>query len=185
MNDAEYNLQRYLEMERLLNAFFASFNYCIEQCIRPEQLKNGNRPIAACCKDRFYRLYDLDHPAFERLRHERERLYGKPTDYTWTNPVSPCEYHNPAKGCVLASHKSPICLAFLCRKPIDKLRTVHNIYFYDYLGINYALEWILTGDLPERDYFDLKTALVESIPKLQNSVTFEGVVSLSFCGIGP
>jgi hypothetical protein len=172
MNDADYNLKRYLEMEGLLNAFFAAFNYCLEQCVQTELHKNNNQPVALCCKDKFYCIYDLDHPAFEKLRHERERLYGRPTDYTWTNPVSPCEYHDPTRGCVLFSHKSPICLSFLCRKAIDYLRTEHNIYFYDYLGINYALEWILTGDLPEKDWLDLKNNLIEVIPKTEKRPLF-------------
>ncbi len=34
---------------------------------------------------------------------------------------SPCAYHDPEHGCILKSHKSPVCLAFLCRKAIDPL----------------------------------------------------------------
>jgi hypothetical protein len=38
--------------------------------------------------------------------------------------------------------KSPICLAFLCRKAIGRLRTEFDIYFYDYLGVNYPLVFL-------------------------------------------
>ena len=169
MNTVENNLARYLEIEGTLHAFFAAFDFCRHQCIVPERMKNGGRPVAACCRDKYYKLFDLEHPAFERLREERERHYGKPADLVWMDPVSPCEYHDPQNGCVLKSHKSPVCLAFFCRRAIDRLRTEFNIYFYDYLGIHYALEWILTGDLPERDYFDLKKAIVDATARIKGS----------------
>ncbi len=167
MNDIETNVVQYLELERLLNIFFGSYNFCLQQCILPVHAQNGGLPVAACCRDKFYALYDLDHPSFDRLRAERERRYGKPGDYTWTDPVSPCEYHDPQNGCVLKTHKSPICLAFLCRKAIDRLRSEFGIYFYDYLGMNYALEWILTGVLPEREYNELKTNVLDAIAKVR------------------
>jgi hypothetical protein len=156
MDDIERNLARYLEIEGLLNVFFASFNFCLDRCIVPSRMQNGDRPVAACCRDKYYVRFDLDHAAFERLREVRERLYGKPADHVWEKPVSPCEYHDPENGCILKSHKSPICLAFFCRRAIDRLRMEFGIYFYDYLGMNYALEWILTGILPECEYLELK-----------------------------
>ncbi|GAB6094869.1 hypothetical protein JCM14469_11210 [Desulfatiferula olefinivorans] len=163
MNDIERNLARYLAMETLLNEFFGAFDYCLSRCIRPAMEKNGNRPVAACCKNRYYGLYDLDHPAFDRLRDEREMRYGKPGDHRWMSPVSPCEYHNPESGCVLATHKSPVCLAFMCRESIDFLRETYGLYAYDYLGVNYALEWILTGDLPEDQYREFKAGIESMI----------------------
>lgn len=166
MNDIEINLARYLELEGLLNIFFSSLNFCFERCVLPERKQNGGLPVAACCRDRYYVLFDLDHPAFERLRRERERLYGEPGKHSWENPVSPCEYHDPENGCILKSHKSPICLAFLCRKAIDRLRTEFGIYFYDYLGVNYALEWVLTGILPVGEYLDLKEDILDATRKL-------------------
>jgi hypothetical protein len=169
MNDIETNLARYLELERLLNIFFGSYNFCLQHCILPVRGQNGGQPVAACCRDKFYALYDLDHAAFDRLREERERLYGNPADYAWTDAVSPCEYHDPQNGCILKTHKSPICLAFLCRRAIDRLRSEFGIYFYDYLGMNYALEWILTGILPEREYIDLKTSVSDAIAKVRQT----------------
>jgi hypothetical protein len=165
--EIEANLKRYLEAEALLDAFFAAFDYCLPRCVKIEMGKNGNRPVAACCTQKYYALYDLDHPAFVRLRQERERLFGRPQDHRWTNPVSACQYHNPARGCVLSTHKSPICIAFLCRRAIDCLRDDFGVYTYDYLGVYYALEWILTGDLPESQYLEFS----QGIRDMTRSVT--------------
>jgi hypothetical protein len=168
MNAIESNLGRYLELERLLNAFFSASNFCYDRCIIPKRTQNGGLPVAACCRDKYYALFDLDHAVFEQLRQERERLYGKPWEQVWVNPVSACEYHDPQNGCILKSHKSPTCLAFLCRKAIDRLRTEFGIYFYDYLGVSYALEWILTGIFPERDYCEFKKDLIAAITKIES-----------------
>jgi len=159
MDGVAHNLKRYLAAEQRLNAFFAALNYCLPRCIAVQKLKNGNRPVAACCQNKYYAICDLPHPAFERLRQERERRFGRPEAHVWANPVSPCPYHNPDHGCVLATHKSPICLAFLCREGIDHLRSRYGIYTYDYLGFHYALEWILTGDLPEKDYAEFMASM--------------------------
>jgi len=167
MNAIESNLARYLELERLLNAFFSAFNFCYGRCLPSERMQNGGQPVPVCCRDKYYVLFDLDHEAFERLRQERERLYGKPWEHTWMNPVTACEYHDPENGCILRSHKSPTCLAFLCRKAIDRLRTEFDIYFYDYLGVNYALEWILTGILSEHEYIELKNDVLTAIRKVK------------------
>ncbi|MBT8340938.1 MAG: hypothetical protein HKP58_11800 [Desulfatitalea sp.] len=169
MNAIERNIRRYLEIERLLDAFFSSFHFCHAHCIAPELRRNGNRPVAACCKDKYYQVFDLPDAAFDRLRKEREQLYGEPADHKWANAVSPCEYHDPQNGCILKSHKSPVCLAFFCRRAIEQLRTDFGIYFYDYLGMYYALEWLLTGVLPERDYLDLKQNIVAAIAAMGKS----------------
>ncbi|MBU1171238.1 MAG: hypothetical protein KKD44_16890 [Proteobacteria bacterium] len=169
MNDTEKNLARYLEMEGILNDFFRVFNFCFDQCIKPEIEKNGNQPVAACCKNKYYMLYDLDHPAFDRLKQEREIRYGKPEDHHWPDPVSPCEYHSPVTGCVLATHKSPICLAFMCRESIDFLRKTYSIFAYDYLGVNYALEWILTGDFSHSQFNEFKDSIRDMIKKVESN----------------
>jgi hypothetical protein len=174
MNAIDQNLSRYLEIEGLLESFFAAFNFCLQQCILPERRRRQGRPVAACCQDKYYRLYDLDHEAFDRLREARERLYGKPGDRVFLNPVSPCEYHDPERGCILKSHKSPICLAFFCRRAIDRLRADFGIKFYDYLGINYALEWILTGILPMNEYLDLKKDIIEATAKVKTGAKGAG-----------
>jgi hypothetical protein len=166
MGDLEANLKRYLEMEALLQAFFAAFGYCRYACLPREQRQNGNRPVAACCTQKYYALYDLDHPAFIRLRQAREALYGKPGDHAWPHPVSPCEYHDPGRGCLLATHKSPTCLGFFCREGIDRLRRDYGIQAYDYLGVSCALEWILTGDFTEGQYLEFKDGILAMILKV-------------------
>lgn len=167
MDPIENNLARYLQLERLLNAFFSAFNFCYGRCITPKRMQNRGLPVAACCMDKYYVLFDLDHAAFERLRQGRERLYGKPGEHAWINPVSPCEYHDPENGCILKSHKSPTCLAFFCRKAIYRLRKDFDIYFYDYLGVSYALEWVLTGILSDSDYLKLEKDILNAVTKLK------------------
>jgi len=162
-------LRRYLEVERLLKVFFSSFDYCLSKCIKPELRKNGDRPVAACCTKPYYSLMDLEHPAFERLKQERETLFGRPEDYSWENAVSPCGYHNPAKGCLLETHKSPVCIAFLCPGGIDLLRNRYGVYGYDFSGIYYALEWILTGDFPDRQYCEFKDGINTMTVKIISS----------------
>jgi len=122
--------------------------------------------VTACCRDKYYTVFDLDHGGFDHLRQERERLYGTPESHFKRHSPSPCEYHDPQRGCILNSHKSPVCLAFLCRRGIDRLRTRFDIYFYDYLGIHYALEWILTGVFSDKDYLALKTSIIEATAKI-------------------
>lgn len=155
----ENHLNRYLAAEQRLNDFFAALNYCLPHCIAPEMRKHGDRPVAACCQNKYYAICDLLHPAFDRLRQEREKRFGRPEAHVWAAPVSPCQYHNPETGCLLATHKSPICLAFLCREAIEHLRSRYGIYTYDYLGFCYALEWILTGDLPDKDYAEFMASI--------------------------
>ena len=169
MDDIENNLKRYLAAEQRLNEFFESLNYCLPSCIAVEKRKNGDRPVAACCQNKYYSICDLAHPAFERLRQEREKRFGTPEEHRWLDPVSPCPYHNPRKGCLLATHKSPICLAFLCREGIDHLRGCYGIYTYDYLGFYYALEWILTGDLPEKDYEDFMASIAAMAARVKQA----------------
>ncbi len=160
MSKAELNLLRYLNIEEKLNAFFKVFNYCFDPCIRLEISKNNGNPVSACCKDKYYKKYDLGVPACSLLKEERQKKYGTPESYSFSNPVSPCEYHNPFSGCVLPTHKSPVCLAFMCSDSIGELRNKYTIFGYDYLGMNYALEWILTGDFSDTDYYDLEQSII-------------------------
>lgn len=135
------------------------FDYCASRCIRPARKNNPTQAVAACCTKKYYMLEDLDHPAFDLLKKERQRLYGKPEDQNRTDSVSPCEYHDAGTGCRLKTHKSPVCLAFLCRDGVEALRNEYGITAYDYLGAYYALEWILTGDLPDRQFYEFKESV--------------------------
>ena len=167
--EPEIRLARYLAIERKLHALYEDVDYCAAVCIPKLLEESGGAPVCACCKDRYYRIYDLDDPAFDLLRAGRERLYGTPESRTGMSTVSPCEYHADT-GCVLASHKSPICLAFMCRPAIESMRKEFGIYTYDYLGFNYGLEWILTGDMRESDYLqfvDDLDAMIEVARKVR------------------
>lgn len=155
-------LARYLEIETLLNEFYTYFDYCAAVCVPKLLAASGGAPIAACCKDRYYKVYDLDHPAFDLLRSGREALFGTPEEQQNSSSISICEYHTDT-GCVLRTHKSPICLSFMCRPSIESMRERYGIYTYDYLGFNYGLEWILTGDMPETDWLAFRKGCIEML----------------------
>ena len=174
MDQAYENFERYLNIESLLNTFFSVFNYCFNNCIKSEIFRNNGNPVPACCKDKYYNKYDIDHPSFDLLTSKRIALYGNPEDHYFNNPVSPCEYHNPESGCVLATHKSPICLSFMCQESIVYLREHYLIYEYDYLGMNYALEWILTADFSDSDYYDLVRSIKKMTAIISGSETTTG-----------
>jgi len=161
MNRIEANLDRYLQTERLLNNFFKRFAYCISQCIAAAVERKQEGTVKACCADRYHAICDLDHPAFDLLRREREHRYGKPDESSRAVSDSPCEYHDPESGCLLKTHKSPTCLAFLCPEAIETLRSIYSIYTYDYLGVYYALEWILTGDLSDLQYHAFRNGILD------------------------
>ncbi|MEW6673937.1 MAG: hypothetical protein AB1427_19765 [Thermodesulfobacteriota bacterium] len=168
MNAIETNLMRYLETESLLNNFFKRFGYCASMCIKPAVESSAAGSAEACCRKKYYKLYDLGHPAFDLLRQERERLYGKPDDNR-TGPDSPCEYHDPRTGCQLKTHKSPTCLAFLCPEAIAALRNEYGIFAYDYLGVNYALEWILTGDFPDPHFYAFRESILNMTKRVADN----------------
>jgi len=166
MNSFEENLKTYLEIEKILNEFFNEFNYCIIHCIQKEQATEPRLPRLGCCQAKYYQLHDLKHPAFELLRKERVKLYGKPEDLETPQRISSCEYHTP-QGCRLKSHKSPTCLSFLCKEGIDFLRERYRLFEYDYLGIYYALEWILTGDMFGKALEEFKAACLNMVEKIR------------------
>lgn len=149
MNAFRENLKTYLEIEKILNEFFNEFHW-------------------GCCNDKYYKIHDLKHPAFELLRQEREKIYGKPPDLENSQGASSCEYRTP-EGCRLKSHKSPTCLSFLCKESIDFLRERSQVFGYDYLGIYYALEWILTGDMLGKALEEFKAGCLNMVEKVISS----------------
>ena len=170
--DFEKTLIKYLDTERILNEFFSAFDYCMKICIPGFLEKSGGRPVAACCKNRYHVICDLDHPSYILLRRKREELFGKPEEQRKpVDSVSPCEYHGP-RGCLLTTHKSPICLSFMCRKSIDTLRETYGIFTYDYLGVYYALEWLLTGHLSDSSHQEFRES-IETMTKTVRLVETE------------
>jgi len=166
MGTFEENLCKYLEIEKILNEFFRELNYCLIHCIQKEQKPDRRSPIIGCCKDKYYKNHDIEHPAFELLKKEREQRYGKPENIEISGKTGLCEYHT-REGCRLKSHKSPICLSFLCREAIDFLREQYQLFEYDYLGIYYALEWILTGDMYGKALDAFKADCLKMIDKVR------------------
>lgn len=146
-------VDQYLEIEKILNHLFSGFNYCLTQCIQ----KPGDEGElhCGCCNRPYHEIYDQDHPSFEILRARREALYGKPESHANIKRISPCEYHT-LKGCILKTHKSPVCLGFLCKESIQALRSDYGLWTYDYLGVTHALEWLLTGDLSGKALDDFR-----------------------------
>ena len=168
MNAFRENLKTYLEIEKILNEFFNAFHYCIINCVQKEPETALRSARRGCCNDKYYKIHDLKHPAFELLRQEREKIYGKPPDLENSQGVSSCEYHTP-EGCQLKSHKSPTCLSFLCKESIDFLRERCQVFGYDYLGIYYALEWILTGDMLGKALEEFKAGCLKMVEKVISS----------------
>ena len=167
--DLHENLARYLEIETILNRMFHDFGYCLAQCI--EKKDNGHAIHCGCCKDTYYKKFDQPHPVFDLLKKEREILYGRPEAGRYVKRISPCEYHT-LNGCLLLTHKSPVCLGFLCRESIEVLRSCYGIMEYDYLGISHALEWILTNDLSGRSYHDFRDSCLNMAEKVSASGMF-------------
>jgi hypothetical protein len=168
MGDIEQNIERYLKAERILVQLFAALGFCRDECAPFASAALGGRPVALCCTQRYYSLNDLAHPAFDLLRAERERIFGNPESHRWSNAVSPCEYHDPGKGCLLTSHKSPTCIAYLCPAVIEHLREYYGIYAYDFMGVYYALEWILTGQLEEPRYLEFMESIAGMIAVIKD-----------------
>ncbi len=165
MKEIEKNLLNYLDIESILNIFFKRFNYCLLYCINNPE--HSNSPNPGCCKGKYYKKYDLDHPAFELLKNEREKRYGSPDDYRHLKRISPCEYHT-LNGCLLKTHKSPVCLSFMCKESINFLRERHGIFIYDYLGFHYALEWILTGDFSDGQFEAFRADCIRMTEKIRS-----------------
>jgi len=55
----------------------------------------------------------------------------------------------------------------MCRESIDFLRETYGIFAYDYLGVNYALEWILSGNFSEKQYLEFKDSIRDMITKVR------------------
>ena len=56
----------------------------------------------------------------------------------------------------------------MCRKSIYELRSKYDIYQYDYLGMHYALEWILTGDMKNESLDEFIESCNNMLVKIQN-----------------
>ena len=88
MNAFRENLKTYLEIEKILNEFFNEFNYCIINCVPKEPETALRSARRGCCSDKYYKLHNIEHPAFELLRQEREKNSTE-NPRTWKTPKGP------------------------------------------------------------------------------------------------
>jgi hypothetical protein len=91
------SLDRYLEMESLLHNFFDRTGYCRE---------NFGVKCNGCCNENVAN-YPKKYRGCRELDEERMRIYGA------GNLTRGCPYSSD-NGCVLATHKAPKCIAYIC-----------------------------------------------------------------------
>jgi len=90
-------LARYLELELLLHNFFKSTGYCKE---------NYGITCNGCCNENVVE-YPKNIIGCEDLDAERLRIYGV------GDSKRGCPYSSD-KGCILGTHKTPKCIAYIC-----------------------------------------------------------------------
>jgi hypothetical protein len=90
-------LARYLEMESLLHDFFEQTGFCRD---------NFGLNCSGCCNENVVE-YPKKYCGCRELDAERLRIYGT-GDLTGGCPYS------SEKGCVLETHKTPKCIAYVC-----------------------------------------------------------------------
>lgn len=108
----EQCLDNYLKCEEALKSIFDKLTFC----------KDHAGKVCNCCKNDLIKYY-YNRRVNEVLNTEREQLYGKGNVEN-----SQCRYLNN-NGCILKTHKPPICIAYACKGLIDELKS---------LGINYS-----------------------------------------------
>jgi len=123
--DLREPLARYLELESLLHDFFEGTGYCKE---------NYGITCNGCCNENVV-LYPKSVTGCSELDAERERIYGR-GDITKRS----CPYSSD-KGCILQTHKTPKCIAYICPQFTRALR-VQGID-YDWLETHALLLSIL------------------------------------------
>lgn len=112
-------IQQYLEIEDLLNQFFEKVGFC-QECVSGEVSKYSNESyntgkipgkFGCCTKDEsHFSEFDKDPRIWKQFLEQRKELYGEPKE----NGNEICKYHTE-EGCILKTHKSPICLGYTCK----------------------------------------------------------------------
>lgn len=141
-------LSDYLECEKLLNNLFKEADFCFPNCISQpvglhrERMDMPGDPTEfpgeiGCCPYNYFHRHNypeiMDWSLLEKQRVER---YREPLNHD-----SGCGYHS-ADGCVLKTHKSPICLAYICTPFSYYLSETYNIR-YAHREVEEKLEMIL------------------------------------------
>ena len=118
------SLGRYLEMESLLHSFFEGIGFCRE---------NYGTTCNGCCNENIV-LYPKKYYGCWELDEERLRIYGE------GDSDRGCPYSSD-KGCVLGTHKTPKCIAYVCPQFTKAL--IDQGIDYDWFEVRTLLNCIL------------------------------------------
>ncbi len=118
------SLDRYLEMESLLHNFFNMTGFC---------RKNFGINCNGCCNENVAN-YPKKYRGCRELDAERWKIYGL------GNTSRGCPYSSD-NGCILATHKTPKCIAYIC-PPFTKALNDQGIS-YDWIEVHALLISIL------------------------------------------
>ncbi len=141
------SLDDYLGCEALLRKFFDTVGACSSCRIRG---------YTHCCDGKWY-LIDSN----KLLDIERERSYGEPK----TDDM--CGYHTE-KGCLLKTHKSPVCISYVC--DFFKKFLFSKDVDYNGLRIRRFLKKVLSGKAEEREIFEFKEKISDYISKVRGCI---------------
>lgn len=126
-------LEEYLVLEKKLSEFFKAIKYCGNKCI------GDNLSPVFCCKENDFYFEDIGVDEYIDLYIEREKIYGFPQ----LKENDECRYHTNT-GCVLKTHKSPVCIAWLCGE--YRLRVDYYIN-YNRTKMRKSLQKVLLDEL--------------------------------------
>ncbi len=145
MNDS---LKNYLECEELLNDFFKELGYCRSDCFLDYDVR--------CCKKNYFGTKRL----LEELHNERLKKYGIPAE-----KIRECSYHTE-KGCLLETHKSPTCLAWVCNSLEEYLHSIGVEYYL--VDIRFSLMQILRNELGQDEIICFKQNIKNMTKKIKS-----------------
>lgn len=163
----ESSLQKYLEIEKLFNRFFSKIDFCQDRCVGDDfslyNLGGSQIPcnLGCCVEDKSVsRTESLSKKSLNELIKDRDEIYG-----TYQSLSDGCRYHNLNNGCVLDSHKSPICLGFICPPFVNYLKSEYGIEYNTYYMIQ-GLEMLLNGNLSDLEFSSFKDEIEGFISKV-------------------
>ncbi|MBW2998372.1 hypothetical protein KY321_02425 [Candidatus Woesearchaeota archaeon] len=158
----EENIKHYLECEALLGKLFVKSKFCYGDCTSKllSRYPTSQPGYVGCCHNNFY--LSTDGETFH-LDEERERIYGhlKKDNEVINDMKKICDYHSD-KGCLMPTHKSPKCVAFICSAYEKYLFKTYNIIYYSN-EIKKTLLEILSGKLSIGDIDQFKDEIKKDI----------------------
>jgi hypothetical protein len=163
--DPSKSLQRYLELESILHIFFEGTNYCRE---------SFGQTCQGCCHKNLIEISKYQKECKE-LERERSRIYGE------GDSTRDCPYSSD-KGCILETHKAPICIAYTCpplTKEIKEQGIEYNWFEVQALLINVLndtnSDWLDESELAaycisDEEFSKIKKELEDSLkPKITST----------------